>query len=235
VNTPGGSNVFVNLVDDKGTLRGTATFSQVFSGNNTYIANPYTPPVPVSGYAIGNPNDPQIYFNITTNASYAGGVDICLNYDENNIPGPEANLVLLHYDGSMWVDVTTSRDLVNNKICGHVTSLSPFVIGAVTTTGVGDTPLPQSFALHANVPNPFNPITTISYDIPAGGADVNISIFDVSGRLVRELVREHRPAGVSSAQWNGENDRGQRVASGVYFYRMRAGDFVETKKMVLLK
>jgi len=234
-NTGSGSNVTVNLVDAGGTAYGTATYQNVTGTGNTYIANPYTPPVPVSGYAIGNPSDPQIYFNITTDASYTGGVDVCLNYDETHIPGPEANLVLLHYDGTMWANVTTSRDLVNNRICGHVTSLSPFVIGAVSTTGVGDTPLPTQFALHANVPNPFNPITTISYDIPSGGADVNISVFDISGRLVRELLHEHRLAGVSSVRWNGEDDRGARVASGVYFYRMRAGDFVETKKMVLLK
>jgi flagellar hook assembly protein FlgD len=125
---------------------------------------------------------------------------------------------------------------VNNRICGHVTSLSSaFAIGAVTTTDVNDNPLPATFALHANVPNPFNPVTMISYDVPARGADVNISIYDVSGRLVLELVHEHRTAGVWSIEWNGEDDRGQRVASGVDFYRMRAGEFVDTKKMVLLK
>jgi hypothetical protein len=234
-NTPGGSGAPVDLVDANGNVYGTATFGSVTGTGNTYITNPYTPPVPVSGYAIGNPNDPQIYFNITTDASYAGGVDVCLNYDENNIPGPEANLVLLHYNGSAWEDVTTSRDLVNNRVCGHVASLSPFVLGAVTSTGVGDTPVPSAFALHPNVPNPFNPQTTISFDIPAAGADVNIAIYDVAGRLVRELVNERRNAGRWSVQWNGEDDRGQRVASGVYFYRMRAGAFVDTKKMVLLK
>jgi hypothetical protein len=100
-------------------------------------------------------------------------------------------------------------------------------------TGVGGTP--RTFALHANAPNPFNPITTIQYDVAADGADVNITIYDVSGRLVRALVDEHRAAGTWSVQWNGDDDRGGRVASGVYFYQMRAGSFVETKKMVLLK
>ena len=234
MNTSSGSSQVATLTSSNGDVYGTATFANVTSAGNTYTENPYTPPVPVSGYSIGNPNDPQIYFNITTNAAYTGGVDICLNYNENSIPGPEANLVLLHYDGSNWVDVTTSRDPANNKVCGHVTSLSPFVIGAVTPTGI-DTPVPTSFALHGNVPNPFNPITTITYDIPQGGADVSIVIYDVAGRLVRDLVHEHRPAGTWSVQWNGEGDRGQRVASGVYFYRMRAGNFVDTKKMVLLK
>ena len=76
----------------------------------------------------------------------------------------------------------------------------------------------------------------------AGGAIVTwrdlrsvISIYDVAGRMARELVNEHRNAGTWSVQWNGDNSNGQRVASGVYFYRMRAGSFVETKKMVLLK
>ena len=64
---------------------------------------------------------------------------------------------------------------------------------------------------------------------------MNISIYDVSGRLIRSLVKEHRGAGEWSVQWNGENDRGQSVASGVYFFRMRAGEFDRAAKMVMLK
>ncbi len=235
-NTPVGSSVLVDLVDANGNVRGSATYGDVSSPGNTFVVNPFTPPVPVSSnFTVGNPNDPSIYFDVTTDASYTGGVDVCLFYDENNIPGPEGNLVIAHYDGSAWVDVTTTRDLVNNVICGHVATLSPFVIATLTPTGIGAPPVPTSFALHPNVPNPFNPITTIAYDIPEGGADVNITIYDVAGRMVRELVDEHRSAGTWSVQWNGDDDRGQRVASGVYFYRMRAGEFNETRKMVLLK
>lgn len=234
LNTGSGPSQQVNLIDTNGAIRGRATFDNVNSVGNTFVTNPYSPPVPVSGYAIGNPNDPQIYFNITTDASYTGGIDVCLSYDENNIPGSEDDLVLLHYDGSMWVDVTTFRDPWSNEICGRVTSLSPFVIGAVVATSIGNPTVPAEFALHPNVPNPFNPVTTIQYDVPSS-VDVNISIYDVAGRLVRELVNEHRAAGRWSAQWNGDDDGGQRVASGVYFYRMRAGAFVDTKKMVLLK
>ena len=134
-----------------------------------------------------------------------------------------------------WVDVTTSVDTNANIVCGTVTSLSPFVIGAGSVTAVGGHPVPATFALHANVPNPFNPVTTIAYDVPAGGANVSLAIYDVTGRLVRVLVDEHRAAGTWSVEWNGEDDRGQHVSSGVYFYRMRAGAFADTKKMVLLK
>lgn len=235
-NTPAGSNVVVSLVDDYGALRGTATFSQVSSASNTFVTNPYSPPAPVSGmFSVGNPNDPSRYFDVSTLAVYGGGVDICLFYDENNIPGPETSLVLVHYNGSAWEDVTTSRDTVNNKVCGYVSTLSPFAIAVPVPTGVHDQPIPNRFALHANAPNPFNPVTTIGYDVPAGGAEVNITVYDVAGRRVRELVNERRAAGMWSVTWSGDDDRGQRVATGVYFYRMRAGGFTETRKMVLLK
>jgi hypothetical protein len=179
------------------------------------------------------------YYDVATTATSTGPVYICIQYDEASLTVPEASLRMLHYDTALippaWVDVTADLDTDANQICGWTDHLSPFAIGAGSVTGVPDGDVPLAFTLHANVPNPFNPITTIAYDIPAGGADVDISVFDVSGRLVRQLVHEHRPAGVSSAQWKGDDDRGQRVASGVYFYRMRAGAFVDTKKMVLLK
>jgi hypothetical protein len=88
------------------------------------------------------------------------------------------------------------------------------VIGFPSVTGVGDAPAPASFALHPNLPNPFNPVTTIRYDVPASGADVSISIYDVTGRLIRSLVKEHRAAGELSVQWHGENDRGQACRFG---------------------
>ncbi len=93
----------------------------------------------------------------------------------------------------------------------------------------------SAFALHANVPNPFNPTTVIRFDVPDAGADVEIVVFDVSGGLVRTLLKEHRYAGAHSVEWDGRDDTGREMASGVYFYRMRAGNFEATRKMVLLK
>jgi hypothetical protein len=94
--------------------------------------------------------------------------------------------------------------------------------------------VPTRFELHANRPNPFNPTTTIAYDLPRD-ARVRLVIFDVHGREVRELVDAAKPAGRHLAAWDGRNARSEPVASGVYFYRLIAGDFVQTKKMVLLK
>jgi hypothetical protein len=88
--------------------------------------------------------------------------------------------------------------------------------------------------LDQNVPNPFNPATTIRYAI-AGDNPVSLTIYDVAGRKVRTLVNERQRADIYQVSWDGANDAGVRVASGVYFYKLVAGKFTQTKKMLLLK
>lgn len=99
-------------------------------------------------------------------------------------------------------------------------------------TGVDETP--PAFRLLQNYPNPFNPATNINFSIAAPCA-VDLTIYDVAGRRIKRLVHEARAAGRYVETWNGTNDRGARVATGIYFYRLRAGAFVSVKKMVLLK
>ena len=84
-------------------------------------------------------------------------------------------------------------------------------------------------------PNPFNPTVTISFGVPLEGSHVEIGIYDVQGRMVRELVNSHRPGGISEVVWDGTNAEGRPVASSVYFVRMSAGRVVDTRKLVLLK
>jgi FlgD Ig-like domain len=91
-----------------------------------------------------------------------------------------------------------------------------------------------SASLAQNEPNPFNPETTIRYTVPAAG-NVTINIYDASGRLVRTLLDGSSPAGSHNVTWNGVDNHNSQVSSGVYFYRLTAGKFSETKKMVLLK
>jgi flagellar hook assembly protein FlgD len=88
--------------------------------------------------------------------------------------------------------------------------------------------------LGQNYPNPFNPSTTIAYSV-ADKSDVKLQIFDVRGRLVRTLVDGERGPNNYRVMWDGLNNAGNSVASGVYFYRLIAGDFRATKKMVLLR
>jgi len=90
------------------------------------------------------------------------------------------------------------------------------------------------FALDQNVPNPFNPETTIGFAIPEAG-HVKLAIYDVAGRLVRTLVDGNRKAAYHREVWNGMDNNGTRVSSGVYFYKINAGRYVKTRKMVLLK
>ena len=94
--------------------------------------------------------------------------------------------------------------------------------------------LPHSFSLHQNFPNPFNPITTLRYDLPSD-AYVSLTIFDMLGREITQLVNTTHDAGFKSVQWDGADSMGKPVSAGVYLYQINAGEFVQTKKMVLLK
>jgi hypothetical protein len=93
--------------------------------------------------------------------------------------------------------------------------------------------LPTGFMLHQNYPNPFNPATTISFSLPRP-AEWDLQIFNLTGSLVREYHGSSE-AGTVEVEWNGTASDGTPVASGIYFYRLKAADFVDTKKMVLLK
>lgn len=102
-------------------------------------------------------------------------------------------------------------------------------------TGVEtNTALPTRFALAQNYPNPFNPSTTINYELPAV-TQIVMRIYDVAGQEIRTLVNEPQPAGRYSVRWDGKTAQGSPVATGIYFYRLQAGSFIESKKMVLLK
>ncbi len=104
-----------------------------------------------------------------------------------------------------------------------------------TVTGVDDSSMPSRYALYQNVPNPLNPTTTISYDVPANGGHVSLDIFDVRGRLVRRLVDGYVEGGRRTAVWDGRDDGGDRVASGVYYYRLSAPGYERMLKMTVLK
>jgi len=94
--------------------------------------------------------------------------------------------------------------------------------------------IPDRFSLGRPYPNPFNPAATIRYDVPRESR-VSLQVFDVSGRLVKTLCDETLVPGRYVVVWDGMNESGRRVASSVYYFRMKAGDFEETRKMVLLK
>jgi len=120
-------------------------------------------------------------------------------------------------------------------VMGYDSSDSPFVItNSITDVEVAETTLPTRYELVQNAPNPFNPVTTIRYSLPASGK-AKLEIFRVDGSLVRTLVDGAMAAGRHQATWNGRDDHGRPVASGMYVYRLRAGSFTESKRMILMK
>ena len=106
-------------------------------------------------------------------------------------------------------------------------------IGVSSSQGIEDdnvkTPLPDVYSLSQNYPNPFNVTTVVSYGLPAR-SEVSITIFDILGQNVETIVKEEQPAGFHQVTWNADGK-----SSGIYFYKIQAGDFTETKRMLLLK
>ena len=96
------------------------------------------------------------------------------------------------------------------------------------------TDTPNQFRLHQNHPNPFNPITTLKYDL-LEGSFVDIIIYDMLGNIIKNLVNKNQNSGSNSVQWDATNNQSEPVSAGVYLYKIQAGDFSQTKKMILLK
>jgi len=106
--------------------------------------------------------------------------------------------------------------------------------GELSTVQEGNTVIPHGFNLEQNYPNPFNPFTTIQYRIDYD-SEVSIVIYDLIGNEIKTLINEYKPQGQYTASWNGQNNSGQIVSSGIYVYMLRSGDFIQTRKMAYLK
>jgi hypothetical protein len=139
-------------------------------------------------------------------------------------------IAVIRFDnvGGQGSELTLSRaDIRNNdnkKLLGDFTSQAIMASAA----------LPERYELLQNRPNPFNPETEIAYSLPEE-THVTIRIYNIAGQVVNTLIDEVRPAGKHAVTWNGTNESGSRVASGVYFYRMETSAFQKTVKMILVK
>ena len=108
------------------------------------------------------------------------------------------------------------------------------LLQATTVQADGGTATPREFSLSQNYPNPFNPTTTVDYQLPHD-CEVRICIYDMQGALVKSLVNDRRNGGAYSAVWNGKNEAGRHVPTGVYLLKMTADDFQSIRKMLLIK
>jgi hypothetical protein len=110
-----------------------------------------------------------------------------------------------------------------------------FALRQVVDTDVPNAPKPPEFGLWQNSPNPFNPFTTIEYEIPAGGAKATLEVYSIDGRLVTTLFDGMKAEGRHTVQWDGRDADGRELPSGVYFYRLKTPGEETTRKMLLLK
>jgi len=141
-------------------------------------------------------------------------------FEGSPINGATVSLNVKATDGIDTVDVTGDNRVIYVNRYEYL-----------STEGEG---VPVEFALHENYPNPFNPTTTLRFDLP-DISDVTLTIYNMLGQRVRTFNMNDTPAGYHSIKWNATNDYGDPVGAGVYLYQLQTKDFVKTRKMVLLK
>jgi hypothetical protein len=139
------------------------------------------------------------------------------------IPGESIRFTINGVEAEETVDWSANGDRVK---------IDHFSLNA--TAAGDDSVLPRDYSLDQNYPNPFNPETQIDYYLASGGM-VELSVYNVLGTKIKTLVSEYQASGSYTVKWYGDSDAGEQVASGVYFYKLSAGQFSETKKMMLLK
>ena len=112
--------------------------------------------------------------------------------------------------------------------------MGAFDIGCSSELSTDNNIFPSKFVLHQNYPNPFNPITKIRYDLPINSL-VSVTVYDMMGRVVKNLVNGLQTAGFKSVKWDGTNNNNQTVSAGLYIYSIYSDNYIDTKKMILLK
>ena len=164
-----------------------------------------------------------------------------LSLYDNQLTGsiPETLCDLSNLTWSLEDSLYIVSTLYDNNLCPPYPSCIEDYVGYQDTSNceqvsIIDETLPITYNLYNAYPNPFNPKTTLHYDLPED-AMVNITIYDMMGRQVKTMVNTQQNAGYKSIQWNATNNAGQSVSAGLYLYTIQAGEFRQTKKMVLLK
>jgi len=166
-------------------------------------------------------------------------IDDFLAIADSAVGGELDSTELMNNYGAMLSDVNKTASCLNEQFSDGIDNdncmvIEPMVpISAAAKVGASAA-LPTEFSLSHSYPNPFNPTCMIEYALPTD-CKVTLSIYNILGQKVRVLVDDHQNAGYKSVEWDGTGDQGQTLATGIYFYRIVAGDFVQSKKMVLIK
>ena len=210
-------NIFVKAYGVAGGAAGSGADTVGFGGNAKQLISTQKPGV--------QPGFDEVVFTITTQLdAEQAGKELCLD----SCFYPPANEWL-------WSsDTGTAEPGSTGDIFPAWDGPHCFTVSGGSAVTERDPGVPATFALSQNYPNPFNPVTTMNFDLPVK-ARVTITIYNVLGQRIRTLVDQDLAAGRYTEEWNGSGDDGTKVASGIYFYKIEAGSFVATKKMMLLK
>ncbi len=224
----------------------------IFNGNTEDFVELYnygTEPININGWGFSDTDG--VITTIAPDTSIAPGDFLVLWYTGDNNGFPEINEKLSKNGESIFIADANSNPLISYDFGPQTDDISygrtpdgsdTWEYFLTPTPGESNSQIlkikndinPVSFALFSAYPNPFNPITSLRYDLPNDGL-VNIIIYDMMGRIVKTLVNRHQTAGFKSIQWNATNDRNEPVSAGFYLYTIQTGNFRQTKKMVLLK
>ena len=191
-----------------------------------------------------------VYQSITWNTDVLSGLQVLDNQREGIVKVSAAGMGSLA-SGELtlgWIEfqmdeffneyetsVTISRSRANERDVEVDGSVAVYTNATLVVSDWGDGGVPMEFALKQNYPNPFNPSTLIRYQLPEE-TNVTVAIYDIMGRMVRTLIAsESQLSGYRQVMWNATNDLGQPVSAGMYIYTIQAGEFRQTRKMVLMK
>jgi hypothetical protein len=193
-NTSAGTNVVVHVGDVM------LTFESVTQPGDTSVTTSSTGPTPPEGYSLG---DPPTYFNISTTAVFSGSVEVCISYAGIGFVN-ETALQLLHFDGTSWVNTTTSLDTVNDVICGSVSSLSPFIVAAPSLVSVITASVDvQPMILNKNAKGGYVTVYIEFLGGTASPTDIDVSTVTLSNAAGTATVAVAPGSPTAVGDWNG--------------------------------
>lgn len=231
------ANIFIEVRDEANGVSGMIA-SPPMPVDRDYPILPLSPDNVKNFQAQAGQSDIALNWTNPLNADFVGTLIRCSTTDFPANPMDGAMV----YDGNGATathnsghEGTVYYTAFTYDVFGNYSSGQMFSVDMPTGVAKNDESLPARFKLCQNYPNPFNPQTSISYQLPVF-SKVTLKVYDVLGQEVRTLVSENMPVGYHSVVWDGRNELGRKVTSGIYFYRLKAGDnFSQVKKLSLLE